>query len=77
MVGLPERVGILESESENHTTKIDELVGMVKSLDENVSKILTEMAKNRGFFHGVIFTLTILGGIIGAFASELWHKIVG
>jgi hypothetical protein len=72
-----ERIATLENKSANHESKISDLSASLKSIDKNVNAILLQMASSKGFFHGIAFTLSILGGIIGAFAAELWHTFSG
>lgn len=72
-----ERISVLEVESESHTSKITDLTKSVEEINKNVGLILIQMAGNKGFFHGIVFTLSIIGGLVGAFATEIWHSLVG
>jgi hypothetical protein len=72
-----ERLATLESNDANHASKITELTTTVAEINKNVGLILVTMAGQKGFFHGVVFTLSVLGGIVGASLAEIWHKVAG
>lgn len=74
---IGERVASLETQADNHHEWLTKVAGSLESLDQKVGKILTTMAGNQGFFMGVVFTLSTLGGIAGFIIAKLWDKIFG
>ncbi len=67
-----ERLMALEVNQKHQDGKIVDVVERLDSLDDKVGRILEAMEKHSGFFHGIIFSFSIIGALIGAFSDKLW-----
>lgn len=74
---MGERVAVLEANNKTHHEWLEDVSVRLSSLDSKVGKILEAIAGNKGFFQGMVFTLTALGSILGVVMAKLWDSFVG
>lgn len=79
-----ERLAALEVKADEASRQREVIVDRLDDQDRDLAAIRTDVSAIRntlstykGFWAGVTFVLTVLGGAIGAVFVALWHKVTG
>lgn len=79
-----ERLASLEAKADEASRQRDVIFVKLEDQDDalaairsDVTAIRNTLATYRGFWAGVTFVLTVLGGAIGAAFAALWHRVTG
>lgn len=79
-----ERIAVLETQTvelqRQQTVVFDKLEDHDEALDEirnGVHEIRGTIKQYRSFVGGVVFTITAVGGVMGALLMALWRKLTG
>lgn len=79
-----ERIAVLETQTveiqRQQTVLFDKLQDHDEALDEiqkGVNDIRGTVKQYRSFVGGVVFTITAVGGVMGALLMALWRKLTG
>lgn len=72
---LPERIARTEQSQKHHDERMDDISDQLRELDDKVGNIISLMESQRGFYKGVLFTLTAIGGALGAIFTQIYHNM--
>lgn len=76
MKDMGERVAQLETQTDGHHEWLESVARDIKEVNGKVGDILTVIAGSKGFLNGVVFTLAVLGGILGFICAKLWDHFI-
>ncbi len=84
MVTEVERLASLEEKADEAARQRDVIFDKLEDQDldlaairADVSVIRNTLSEYKGFWAGITFVLTVLGGAIGAVFAALWNRITG
>jgi hypothetical protein len=76
MVTEGERLAVLENVVEDLHEDLYSMKDDLKAMRESLSQVELAVSRYKGFFGGVVFTVSALSTAIGVVCASLWHKLV-
>jgi len=72
-----ERIAVLETKTAGIQQKLESHDEALEEIREGIHDIRGTIKGYRSFVGGMVFTITAIGGVMGALLMALWRKLTG